>query len=74
MADGTASGAAWSPGSMQGRTEAVRPQQGGILTLARGSWRAQSGVSRVSSFLTSGLGTSGGEVLQAEASGWQRLD
>ena len=50
MADGTASGAAWSPGSMQGRTEVVRPQQGGILALARGSWRAQSGVS---SFLTS---------------------
>ena len=50
MADGTAPGAAWSSGSMQGRTEAVRPQQGGLLTLARGSWRAQSGVS---SFLTS---------------------
>ena len=50
MADGTALGAAWSPGSMRGWTEAVRPQRGGILTLARGSWRAQSGVS---SFLTS---------------------
>ena len=59
---------------MQGRTEVVRPQQGGILALTRGSWRAQSGVSRVSSFLISGLGTSGGEVLRAEASGWQRLD
>ena len=74
MADGTITGPAWSPGSMRGRTEAVRRQQGGILTLARGSWRAQSGVSRVSSFLTSGLGTSGGEVLRVEASGWQRLD
>ena len=58
---------------MQGRTKAVRPQHGGILALARGSWRAQSGVS---SFLTSGLGTSVGEVFQAEprASGRQRLD
>ena len=59
---------------MQGRTEVGRPQQGGILALTRGSWRAQSGVS---GFLTSGLGTSGGEVFQAEgreASGQQRLD
>ena len=75
MADGTIACPAWGPGSMRGRIEAVRPQQGGILTLARGSWGAQSGVSRVSSFLTAGLGNSGGEVLRAEVedSGWQRL-
>ena len=73
MADWTLAGIVWSLGSMQGRTEAVRPQQGGILALAGGTWRTQSGVS---SFLTSGLGTSGGEVFQAEpkASGQQRLD
>ena len=53
---------------MQGRTEVLRPQQGGILALARGSWRAQSGVS---SFLTSGLGTTGGEVFQAEGRGFR---
>ena len=75
MAEGTIMCPAWSPGSIRGRIEAVRPQQGGILALARGPWRAQSVVSRVSSFLTAGLGTSGGEILRAEvkASGWQRL-
>lgn len=73
MADGTLAGLVWSLDPMQGRTKAVRPQQGGILALARGSWRVQSGVS---SFLNSGLGTSGGEVFQEQpkASGWQRLD
>ena len=73
MADWTLAGIVWNLGSMQGRTEAVRPQQGGILALAGGPWRTQSGVS---SFLTSGFRNSGGEVFRAElkASGRQRLD
>ena len=58
---------------MQGRTKAVRAQPGGILALARGTWRAHSGVG---SFLTAGLGNSGGEVLRAEVedTGWQSLE
>ena len=56
---------------MRGRIEAVQPQQGGILALARGSWGDQSGVSRVSSFLTAGLGSSGSEVLWAEGGGFR---
>ena len=71
MADRTTACSACSPGSMRGRIEAVRPQQGGILALARGSWGPQSGVSRVSSFLTAGLGSSGSEVLWAEGGGFR---
>ena len=56
---------------MRGRIEAVRLQQEGVLALARGSWRAQSGVGRVSSFLTAGFGISGGEVLRAEGIGFR---
>ena len=56
---------------MQRRTEVLRPQQGGILALARGSWTAQS---VVSSFLTSGLGTSGGQVFQAEGAGFRSAE
>ena len=58
---------------MQGRTEAVRPQQGGILALAEGSWRTQSGVS---SFLMSDLGPREVRISRqmAKALGQQRLD
>ena len=71
MADGPLAGLVCRLGSMRVRTEVVRPQQGGILALAGGSWKAQSRVSRMSSFLTSGLGTSGGEVFQVEWGGFR---
>ena len=71
MADGTLAGLVCRLGSMRVRTEVVRPQQGGILARAGGSWKAHSRVSRVSGFLTSGLGTPGGEVFQVEWGGFR---
>ena len=74
MVDRTIPSAAWSPVSMPGMTEEVRSQQGGILALSGRSWRAQSGVHRVSSFLTSGVETSGGKVSRVEARGFRSAE